>query len=62
MVVGAPLEDARHLARRYDRVRQEAEAQVTFTKGNVFIGSAFSVVTNCIFHAYQSCQYAIFCY
>ena len=28
MVVGAPLEDARHLAQRYDRVRQETEAQV----------------------------------
>jgi len=28
MVVGAPLEDARHLAQRYDRIRQEAEAQV----------------------------------
>ncbi|PIN21681.1 Lysophosphatidic acid acyltransferase endophilin/SH3GL, involved in synaptic vesicle formation [Handroanthus impetiginosus] len=28
MVVGSPLEDARHLAQRYDRVRQEAEAQV----------------------------------
>lgn len=28
MVVGAPLEDARHLAQRYDRVRQEVEAQV----------------------------------
>ncbi|XP_022633761.1 SH3 domain-containing protein 2 isoform X3 [Vigna radiata var. radiata] len=27
MVVGAPLEDARHLAQRYDRMRQEAEAQ-----------------------------------
>uniref|UniRef100_A0A5B6ZTW8 Putative endophilin-A2-like isoform X2 n=1 Tax=Davidia involucrata TaxID=16924 RepID=A0A5B6ZTW8_DAVIN len=27
MVVGTPLEDARHLAQRYDRVRQEAEAQ-----------------------------------
>ncbi|ESW03759.1 hypothetical protein PHAVU_011G040000 [Phaseolus vulgaris] len=27
MVVGAPLEDARHLAQRYDRIRQEAEAQ-----------------------------------
>ncbi|KAA8537560.1 hypothetical protein F0562_027168 [Nyssa sinensis] len=27
MVMGAPLEDARHLAQRYDRVRQEAEAQ-----------------------------------
>uniref|UniRef100_A0A0D6R6B1 SH3 domain-containing protein n=1 Tax=Araucaria cunninghamii TaxID=56994 RepID=A0A0D6R6B1_ARACU len=27
MVFGAPLEDARHLAQRYDRMRQEAEAQ-----------------------------------
>lgn len=26
--MGAPLEDARHLAQRYDRVRQEAESQV----------------------------------
>lgn len=29
MVMGAPLEDARHLAQRYDRMRQEAETQVT---------------------------------
>lgn len=28
MVMGAPLEDARHLTQRYDRLRQEAEAQV----------------------------------
>ncbi|KAJ7571335.1 hypothetical protein O6H91_01G159900 [Diphasiastrum complanatum] len=27
MVMGAPLEDARHLAQRYDRLRQEAETQ-----------------------------------
>ncbi|GJY01637.1 hypothetical protein Tco_0359789 [Tanacetum coccineum] len=27
MVMGAPLEDARHLAQCYDRMRQEAEAQ-----------------------------------
>ncbi|PKI38565.1 hypothetical protein CRG98_040998 [Punica granatum] len=27
MIMGSPLEDARHLAQRYDRVRQEAEAQ-----------------------------------
>ncbi|XP_010446423.1 PREDICTED: SH3 domain-containing protein 2 [Camelina sativa] len=27
MVLGAPLEDARHLAQRYDRMRQETEAQ-----------------------------------
>ncbi|KAH7280862.1 hypothetical protein KP509_36G017400 [Ceratopteris richardii] len=27
MVMGAPLEDARHLCQRYDRLRQEAEAQ-----------------------------------
>jgi hypothetical protein len=26
--MGAPLEDAHHLAQRYDRMRQEAEAQV----------------------------------
>ena len=31
MVMGAPLEDARHLAQRYDRMRQEAEAQVSVT-------------------------------
>lgn len=30
MVLGAPLEDARHLAQRYDRMRQEAESQVLF--------------------------------
>ncbi|KAL8130456.1 hypothetical protein V2J09_019611 [Rumex salicifolius] len=29
MVTGAPLEDARHLAQRYSRMRQEAEVQVT---------------------------------
>ena len=29
MVMGAPLEDARHPAQRYDRMRQEAEAQVS---------------------------------
>ncbi|KAF8095888.1 hypothetical protein N665_0320s0017 [Sinapis alba] len=29
MVLGAPLEDARHLAQRYDRMRQDAEAQAT---------------------------------
>lgn len=28
MINGAPLEDARHLAQRYSRMRQEAEAQV----------------------------------
>ncbi|CAH9054669.1 unnamed protein product [Cuscuta europaea] len=27
MIVGVPLEEARHLAQRYDRVRQEAESQ-----------------------------------
>lgn len=32
MVVGAPLEDARHLAQRYDRVRQEVEAQVRLNR------------------------------
>ncbi|GER42490.1 SH3 domain-containing protein [Striga asiatica] len=28
MIVGSPLEDARHLAQKYDRVRQETESQV----------------------------------
>ncbi len=27
--MGAPLEDARHLTQRYERLRQEAEAQVS---------------------------------
>lgn len=30
--MGAPLEDARHLAQRYDRMRQEAEAQVSLNE------------------------------
>lgn len=36
MVLGAPLEDARHLAQRYDRMRQEAEAQVIHLYFKVF--------------------------
>lgn len=36
--MGAPLEDARHLAQRYDRMRQEAEAQVSLNKA-VFLNS-----------------------
>lgn len=28
MITGTPLEDARHLAQRYSKMRQEAEAQV----------------------------------
>ena len=28
MILSAPLEDARHLAQRYSRMRQEAETQV----------------------------------
>lgn len=28
MAAGVPLEDARHLAQRYSRMRQEAETQV----------------------------------
>ncbi len=27
--MGAPLEDARHLTQRYERLRQEADAQVS---------------------------------
>lgn len=33
MIAGAPLEDARHLAQRYSRMRQEAETQVIRTLG-----------------------------
>jgi hypothetical protein len=29
MVMGAPLEDAQHLTQRYERLRQEANAQVS---------------------------------
>lgn len=35
--MGAPLEDARHLAQRYDRMRQEAEAQV-FSNKAILLG------------------------
>lgn len=29
MITGTPLEDARHLAQRYSKMRQEAEAHVS---------------------------------
>ena len=44
MVVGAPLEDARHLAQRYDRMRQEAEAQVCSMLGGCFHMSAVGII------------------
>lgn len=31
MIIGAPLEDARFLTYRYDRIRQDVEAQVNST-------------------------------
>lgn len=34
MVTGAPLEDARHLAQRYSRMRHEAETQVNQIAGH----------------------------
>ena len=41
MITGAPLEDARHLTHRYEKLRQEVEAQVifdfTWVSGNVRI-------------------------
>ena len=37
MIAGAPLEDARHLAQRYSRMRQEAETQVISLVGNLYI-------------------------
>ncbi|RRT42321.1 hypothetical protein B296_00049141 [Ensete ventricosum] len=51
MVMGAPLEDARHLAQRYDRVRQEAEAQVILlqTSGLCFYW-IFSVESERTYH------------
>lgn len=40
MVMGAPLEDARHLAQRYDKMRQDAEVQV-FVKFYWLLGCIF---------------------
>ncbi|EFJ27680.1 hypothetical protein SELMODRAFT_94776 [Selaginella moellendorffii] len=37
MVMGAPLEDARHLTQRYDRLRQEAEVQVSLASLSCFV-------------------------
>ena len=37
--MGAPLEDARHLAQRYERMRMEAEAQVTLDMRHFFISA-----------------------
>lgn len=39
MIGGAPLEDARHLAQRYSRMRQEAETQVIRTLGFLCISN-----------------------
>jgi hypothetical protein len=51
MVMGAPLEDARHLAQRYDRMRQEAEAQVTLHTWFVFTSVVLSTYpTLILFH------------
>ncbi|XP_043709933.1 SH3 domain-containing protein 2-like [Telopea speciosissima] len=47
MVVGAPLEDARHLAQRYDRMRQEAEAQaIEVSKRQVKVRESVGNVDN----------------
>ena len=61
MVVGAPLEDARHLAQRYDRMRQDAEAQV-------LRGLSFTwLFETCCFHLnfsstlYNLCLLLCFC-
>lgn len=37
MITGAPLEDARHLAQRYSRMRQEAETQVIRQLDSLYI-------------------------
>lgn len=44
MVMGAPLEDARHLAQRYDRMRQEGEAQVLLLRVCVYFKNNLSLV------------------
>lgn len=41
-MAGAPLEDARHLAQRYSRMRQEAELQVS-ESWNPFVFVAFTI-------------------
>lgn len=59
MVVGAPLEDARQLAQRYDRVRQEAEAQVNFKEEKcVHLKYSLSIHVLLSFHVNHSSQYA----
>lgn len=42
MVVGSALEDARHLAQKYDRVRQEAESQVTTVENDTCYNELWS--------------------
>ncbi|KAJ4964445.1 hypothetical protein NE237_024384 [Protea cynaroides] len=47
MVMGAPLEDARHLAQRYDRMQQEAEAQaIEVTKRQVKVRESVGSIDN----------------
>lgn len=59
MVMGAPLEDARHLAQRYDRMRQEAEAQVvTSNYFTVFV----HVFPESLLWLFASFMFPIFCY
>lgn len=44
MIAGPPLEDARHLAQRYSRMRQEAEAQVIKSLGICALVHAILVI------------------
>lgn len=41
MVTGAPLVDARHLAQRYERMRQEAESQVILNASPLLLSALF---------------------
>lgn len=51
MVMGAPLEDARHLTQRYERLRQEAEAQVC-KKDYPMYKSRYRMFVKTIFFSY----------
>ena len=47
--MGAPLEDARHLCQRYDRLRQEAETQVIIVIITYLAAVSFCIVINVFF-------------
>lgn len=48
MIAGPPLEDARHLAQRYSRMRQEAEVQVIKSLGICALVHAIIVIRSAL--------------